>query len=210
MNLFDYWGIFANIYDEGADYVVGKELRLSIYQRLSQRRELGVVLDLGCGTGYYTSAIVNNSEFVVASDLSFPMLQVARKRFNEGEGIFFCILNASRTPFKDSQFDTVIAANLLNTVQNPIEVLNECYRILRPGGWFIVIVYTDFGMVLSARVETALRYMNVFGLPPPWGLRNFKPEVLEGMVKASGFLVDDLVLLGKGPFGIFVEARKHV
>lgn len=210
MDLFDYWGIFANVYDEGADYVVGKELRLSIWQRLSRKKGLGVVLDLGCGTGYYTSSIVDNSEFVVASDLSWPMLQKAKKRFSERSEVFFCLLNAFKTPFKDSRFDTVVTANLVNTVQNPGEVLAECYRVLRPGGCLIVVVYTDFGMVLSSRIETAMRYINVFGLPPPWGLKNFKPQELEGMVSDSGFLVESTELLGRGPFGIYVEARRPI
>lgn len=45
-----------------------------------------------------------------------------------------------QTPFLDASFDLVLCSNVLDHVQDPAIVLNEVYRVLRPGGYFYLRV----------------------------------------------------------------------
>ena len=48
-----YWGKFAQTYDQDLDCVIGEKLLEDIHQELIHLPELGNVLELGCGTGYF-------------------------------------------------------------------------------------------------------------------------------------------------------------
>lgn len=47
---------------------------------------------------------------------------------------------AEHVPFEDSCFDAVLCSELLEHVPNPLTVLNEVYRVLRPGGVLLICV----------------------------------------------------------------------
>ena len=48
--------------------------------------------------------------------------------------------DAAYIPFVDNSFDVVICSELLEHVPNPPDVLNEVYRVLRPGGLLLICV----------------------------------------------------------------------
>jgi ubiquinone/menaquinone biosynthesis C-methylase UbiE len=77
-----YWSRFAHTYDRDGEYVVGRPVIEAIVERLRRERRLGEVLELGCGTGFFTKVIAENSELVIATDLSEEMLEVARRQLS--------------------------------------------------------------------------------------------------------------------------------
>ena len=62
-----YWSRFAHTYDRDGEYVVGRPVIEAIVERLQRERRLGEVLELGCGTGFFTKAIAGNSDLVIAT-----------------------------------------------------------------------------------------------------------------------------------------------
>ena len=98
------------------------------------------VIDLGCGTGVGTRAIVRRPGFqgsVVGVDLSPHLVEVARQRA-QADG------TADRAEFRagdttsldigDASFDAAIAQTLLSHVPDPAAVVREAARVVRPGG----------------------------------------------------------------------------
>ena len=81
----DYWSKFARNYDKGVDHIVGEAIQQEIKKRLSEERNLGDILEFGCGTGYFTKVVAQNAERVLATDLSDEMLELARTQLNEFE-----------------------------------------------------------------------------------------------------------------------------
>ena len=74
-------------------------------------------------------------------DLAEPMLRAAHHMFEEnGKRAVFVQGDAADTGFSDGFFDVVTATILFHEV--PVElgqqIVREAYRILRPGGWFVV------------------------------------------------------------------------
>jgi demethylmenaquinone methyltransferase/2-methoxy-6-polyprenyl-1,4-benzoquinol methylase len=91
------------------------------------------VLDLGSGTGAALKQLQNYE--VTAVDPDEKMLQL-NKFSNKVIG------SAEDLPFSDSSFDSVYCAFVWRNVNEPILGLNEIYRVLRPGGKFILLDMT--------------------------------------------------------------------
>ena len=206
----DYWAPYAHTYDEGVDYVMGRVLRETIAKRLSRERRLGSVLECGCGTGFYSKEMARHADNVTATDISSGMLALAKERLAAFENISFQEVDAEKMPFPSGTFDTVLLANLLNTVKAPLAVLRESFRVLKYDGLLIVITYTDFGMEGTEKTNLALRYFQKFGFPPTWGLRNFDPSELQDLVAEAGFRYKSAILLGDHAKALYLKAFKRI
>lgn len=101
-----------------------------------ERTQGGVLLDIGCGEGYYTEIIagaLKTSDFSVAVcgfDISKDAVRRAAKRLDDGE---FAVASAYKMPIADSSIDT--AVNMFSPL-----ALDETRRILRTGGTFIMAI----------------------------------------------------------------------
>jgi SAM-dependent methyltransferase len=98
----------------------------------------GSVLDLGCGTGVAARAIARRPGFagrIVGIDLS-PALVAAATRLADEEGVAieFRVGDTRSLAIEEAAFDAVVAHTLLSHVQDPLAVVREAARLVRPGG----------------------------------------------------------------------------
>ncbi|HUK73298.1 MAG TPA: class I SAM-dependent methyltransferase [Streptosporangiaceae bacterium] len=95
----------------------------------------GRILDLGCGTGDLAHAADGAGFQVTACDVSLEMLRWAAAR-NPDSPIKWIPLDSQWQilPFASITFDAVVAASVLEYVDEPAAVLGECGRVLRPDG----------------------------------------------------------------------------
>jgi ubiquinone/menaquinone biosynthesis C-methylase UbiE len=97
------------------------------------------VLDIGCGTGreigLLKAANPNPKTSFTAADISDEMLKITKRRHPDVETIK---ADMNSTPFKDEEFDVVIAAFVIVHVKNLHKAFKEIDRILKPGGIFIL------------------------------------------------------------------------
>lgn len=98
------------------------------------------VLDIGCGTGLAARAIARRSGFsgsVTGVDLSEHLVAAASRLVRE-EGLAaratFHTGDVRRLRFAEDSFDAVVAHTLLSHVENPLSVLKEAARVVKPGG----------------------------------------------------------------------------
>ncbi|MBP1926126.1 ubiquinone/menaquinone biosynthesis C-methylase UbiE [Sedimentibacter acidaminivorans] len=97
-----------------------------------------VVLDIGCGAGgktiFYASQGVKNITGVeILEKYKDEAVQLAKK-YNMLDKFSFVCADASKTPFDDETFDTIIMNDAMEHVDEPEKVLDECYRILKNDG----------------------------------------------------------------------------
>lgn len=97
-----------------------------------------VVLDIGCGAGgktiYYASKGVKRIVGVeILGKYKEEAENLAKKYCMEDKFEFVCA-DASKTPFEDETFDTIIMNDAMEHVDEPENVLDECYRILKKNG----------------------------------------------------------------------------
>jgi len=90
------------------------------------------VLELGCGTGYFTKEIIKTGAKVTAIDISPDLLAVARKELG-APNVVFMEENAYRMTFPDNHFDYIIGSSVLHHPDIP-KALSEIFRMLKPGG----------------------------------------------------------------------------
>jgi ArsR family transcriptional regulator len=110
---------------------------------------IGVLLDVGTGSGHLLELLAANATRAVGIDISSDALRLARTNVH-GAGLSHCELQRGDMydlPFAGPLFDTVIVDRILAPAQRPAAALSEIARTLKSGGRAVVI--EDFD-VLSA------------------------------------------------------------
>jgi ubiquinone/menaquinone biosynthesis C-methylase UbiE len=203
----EYWSRFPDTYDKNQEYVVGRELLHEIAGELQNLVELGDVLELGCGTGYFTVTVAEKSTSLLATDLSDSLLEAAKTRLREHSNVTFHKEDCMETSFAPESFDSVFMANLIHVVENPGNALQECRRILRGGGRLVIVTFTGYGMSLWEKVKMGLRFAKAWGRPPA-NVHSFSPENVESMLGENGFVVEQSKLIGNRSKALFLVGVK--
>jgi demethylmenaquinone methyltransferase / 2-methoxy-6-polyprenyl-1,4-benzoquinol methylase len=105
------------------------------------------VLDLAGGTGDLTKLLqkkVGPEGEIILADLNGEMLAIGRDRLlNNGMSEPCAIqLNAEHLPFIDNSFDHIIMAFGFRNMTSQERVLQECLRILKPGGQLMILEFS--------------------------------------------------------------------
>lgn len=149
------------------------------------------VLDVGCFTGVLGEILVKKKNDVYGVDLSRTALAVAEKRgikVKTGdleEGI----------PFKDSFFDVVIGAEVIEHLADTDFFIKEVRRVLKDGG--ILILTTPNLVSLGRRISYLFGkdgfHEASYAFPPGAGghLRYFNKGMLTAFLSYYGFKVND-------------------
>ncbi|MBN2054848.1 class I SAM-dependent methyltransferase [bacterium] len=98
----------------------------------------GEVLDLGCGTGAATRGLRRRlpHAFVIGADLAEGMVRYAT--VIDPEGIYLQA-DAAALPIRDNQLDAVVSFFTLRNFADRIVVLDEILRVLKPGGYALLL-----------------------------------------------------------------------
>jgi len=204
----DYWSRFQATYDENQEYVVGIDLLDEVKEKIKRLSDLGQVLELGCGTGYFTEVIAQNADHVFATDLSDELLENAKKRLNKIDNITFQKENCTSTSFVSYQFDTVFMANVIHVIENPSIVLQECYRILKDDGLLIITSFTNHGVKPVDIIKLGFRFLKVWGKPPKY-THSFSLESLGSLMETAGFSIEEAKLLGDRTKTLYLIGKKN-
>jgi len=205
----DYWSRFARTFDEDQKYIVGEAIQRIIIEKLSTEPDLGNVVEFGCGRGYYTGVLANNSKRVVATDISDEMLEMARTQLQGFQNITVQKANCDSTAFPAEAFDTVVMINLIHVIDNPLNSLKESHRILKPGGALLLASYTGFTMKRFDRIKLAMRFLRKWGKPCPYFRKDLSPNYVNPLVEKAGFTVQECRVIGDKSKALYLKARKE-
>ena len=140
------------------------------------------VLDVGCGAaGKSVFYATLGAESVVGCDL-FDYSDVSREtaeKHGVADKFRFVKADASRLPFPDGAFDTVVMSDFIEHAGDIEKVLSEALRVCRPGG-VILINFTSYRHPRGAHLSDAI---NV-----PWCQYLFSEKTL---VSAYRYLISD-------------------
>ena len=93
------------------------------------------ILDVGCGSGFFSILLGIRGYKVTGTDLTPSMIQCSKKLAEEeGADCEFMIMDAENLDFEDQSFDMVISRNLTWTLPHAEQAYSEWMRVLKPGG----------------------------------------------------------------------------
>lgn len=146
--------------------------------------EPGRILDLGCSRGWFLDVMKGwecHGNEIVESDAA-----AARQRHGERivTGAF------EDYPLREEYFDVITLQDVFDHMRNPLEALEKCRKMLRPGGMIVIKVHNI--SCLYAKVTGA----GFYALVPPFHLFYYDPKTLRQVLGKSGFKVVDSRFIG--------------
>lgn len=108
-------------------------------------RPLGDLIDIGCGQGRLLKLLASRAQRAVGVDIDADARRFARAELLLA-GLPNCTLRQGdmhALPFADHEFDTVILDDVLSASARPVAAINEAKRLLRPGGYMLLLVSTS-------------------------------------------------------------------
>jgi len=124
-------------------------------------------LDVAGGTGDIAFRIVEASDRqaqVTVLDINGSMLSVGRERAEKrglAENLTFVEANAEELPFPASSFDAYTIAFGIRNVPQIDKALSEAFRVLRPGGRFLCLEFSDVDMPILDKVYEAWSFQMI-------------------------------------------------
>jgi ubiquinone/menaquinone biosynthesis C-methylase UbiE len=119
------------------------------------------VLEVGCGAGVDLARFAKGGATVVGVDLSSSAIDLARTNFKQQKlAGDFHVADGEALPFEDNSFDLVFAHGVVQYTVNPKRLVEECRRVLKPGGEAIFQVYNRVSWLnaLSKVMKVALEH----------------------------------------------------
>jgi 2-polyprenyl-3-methyl-5-hydroxy-6-metoxy-1,4-benzoquinol methylase len=167
------------------------ELPDAVPERFEQRREfllaaLGPgarVLDVGCGSGWFSEALSAAGFAAVGVDVAAEAIRRARARCPQLE---FKIAGEGELPFSPGSFDAAWLGEVLEHVQDCVGVLAAVERVLAPGGQLIAST-PDHGRMLRLALGLSTRAFERHFEPRSDHVRFFTRRTLRELLDAAGY-----------------------
>ena len=133
----------------------------------------GNVLDVGTQTGDFIKTlmkVLSDYHSFTGIDISEDDLKKAKEELKDAP-VNLVVMNAETMTFQENQFDTVCISYSIHHLENIDTVLAEMYRILKPGGHFIIQeMYSDGDQTAAQVLDRDVHHLDakidsLFGIP---------------------------------------------
>lgn len=134
-----------------AGYFKRRHAEFLTYYELMPNKNLGNVLEIGCGNGFNTAFLSVLATKVTATDLPnpdatthTPGLGLTRSTIDALgiENVSVEPASANDLPYPDNTFDVVFSSHVIEHVPNNAKAIEEIHRVLKPGGINFLVVPT--------------------------------------------------------------------
>jgi ubiquinone/menaquinone biosynthesis C-methylase UbiE len=142
------WNSAASLYDQNmgeAGDTLNKELiRPAILKLLGNLKDK-VVLDSGCGSGYFTFELAQTAQKVIGTDYADQFVEISRKKYAQVSNLSFQTHDVTQPlVFENETFDLVISKMVLQYVPEIKTFAQESFRVLKTTGELIVAIDHPF------------------------------------------------------------------
>lgn len=137
---------WSGVYSEDAESLPSSSILVSPHQSEQiHATRYENILDVGCGIGG-SSLYLAEKFHARATGITLSPVQAARAKERAQElGLssrtHFQVADAQAMPFSDNSFDLVWSLESGEHMPNKIQFIQECLRVLKPGGTFIMVTW---------------------------------------------------------------------
>jgi 2-polyprenyl-3-methyl-5-hydroxy-6-metoxy-1,4-benzoquinol methylase len=135
------------------------------------------LLEIGCGSGEFLSHMQQSGWDVEGIDFDAKAVENVREKY----GINARVGSLENFRYAEKSFDAITMNHVIEHVHDPVSLLQECYRILKPGG-YLVLVTPNINSFGHQKFKTNWR-----GLEPPRHIHIFSQATLRQCANKSGF-----------------------
>ena len=127
-------------------YAKNTQKNMEAYRRSAQLvaekvSEGTTILELAPGPGYLSIELAKMGKYhIVGLDISPTFVEIAQAKAREaGVDIDFRLGNALHMPLADDLFDFIVCSAAFKNFSQPVQALDEMFRVLKPGGKALII-----------------------------------------------------------------------
>jgi len=205
-----YWSQFVEEFEQKQQHVVGDNILSLMQAELLKEKDLGKVLELGCGTGLFTEVLQKISKNIVATDFSQEMVMFAKQKRGSLKKVEFMQANALNQLFSNESFDSVFMANLIHVIGNAEKVIQESKKVLKKDGVLIITSFAINEMNFFSRMSMGIRYIKTFGKPSDDATKEkITRKRVETMLINNGFEISKSIVLGNKSKAFYIRCIKN-
>ncbi len=176
--------LYAPVYDFVFDWIFAPGRAAAAGQLDLQRHDS--VLEVGIGTGLNLPLYPVTTR-LTGIDLSQEMLDKAVERVHTltMPNVMLKVMDATAMDFGDNEFDKAVATYTISAVPDPVAVLREMRRVVKPGGAIVILSHfrserrlTGWLEDLVAPVCTRLGWKSNLALTPLLAQVGLEPELV--------------------------------
>jgi len=175
-------------YNDGSISILAKLAGVALYLSYTHRCKAddsvmylnahnGKLLDVGCGNGKKLETLKNLGWHATGTDLDPKAVEFAKSK-----GLDVMCGSLAELNFHTDEFDAITMNHVIEHAHDPIELLRECRRILKPGGKLVLVTPNTMGLA-SQTFKNFWR-----GWEPPRHLFIYSPGSMESLLKQAGFV----------------------
>ena len=170
------FGIRSKTWHKSAVWIANEEL-LAEHAKMLKMPESARLLDVCCGSGVVGNSFTGRVSEKIGLDITPEMVKLASERLDRVvQGTVYDI------PFPEASFDVVCTREVLHLLPNPGKPVSEIFRVLKPGGQFVV------GQILPFSELDGPWMYRVFKKKQPLIFNMFQEEDFRQMLLGAGFV----------------------
>jgi 2-polyprenyl-3-methyl-5-hydroxy-6-metoxy-1,4-benzoquinol methylase len=164
------------VYFTGMEHTLS-QARLNLARMYLPDNVTGRLLDVGCGNGAFLDRMRAFGWVVQGVEVDHKAAGIAEREYSIP--VFVGTLAEARYP--SASLDAITLHHVIEHVHDPIALLQECHRLLKPGGHLLAVT-PNMRSLGHARFGQHWR-----GLEPPRHLHLFSQSTLECSARKAGF-----------------------
>jgi SAM-dependent methyltransferase len=127
------------------------------------------LIDIGCGTGEFIIQLKDRFGSLVGVDTSPDAIEFIKKRIGKDHKILLQCGTLDSFHFPAEHFNVCLCLDVLEHIKDLSPLLQEIYRVLKPGAELIVTVPNWYDMIISGVFKKDPFHVNTM---TPWGWMN--------------------------------------
>ena len=154
------------------------------------------VLDLGCGSGWYSEYLLKQGANVTALDASKTMVELTQARLNNQGRFIIADIEKNLNFFADGEFDLILAPLVIHYAKDWKSLFSELSRILKQDSLFVFSVHHPCGGYESFKLDNYYDLTLVTDVWENWQVPvKFYHHTLQDLsdnLVGSGFVIERL------------------